>query len=59
MSVDLHTYNKNWIEKYIHPDLRLQDEHLILEEYKVNGVGTDIFLFPVFTSKFCKGKGTA
>ena len=54
MSVDLHKYNDNWMEEYIHPDLRCKDEHLILEEYKVNGVGTDIFLFPVFTPKFCK-----
>ena len=54
MDNSLHTYNENWRRKYIHPDMLLKDDQLILDEHKINGVGTDIFSFPIFTPLFCK-----
>jgi hypothetical protein len=40
---------KVWCERFIHPQTRKKDWDAIVEE-----VGTDIYVYPVFTKEFCE-----
>jgi hypothetical protein len=52
--MSLYEFNDEWIQKYIHPNiLNIPDLALAIEEQKVNNVGTDIFVVPIFSETFC------
>ena len=56
--MSLYEFNNEWIGKYIHPNiLDVPDLALAVEEQKVNNVGTDIFVVPVFSETFCNEIG--
>jgi hypothetical protein len=52
--MSLYEFNDAWVGKYIHPNiLDVPDLSLVVEEYKINNVGTDIYTVPVFSETFC------
>jgi len=54
MFEDLYSYDDNWKDKYIHPDLLTSDFEAIPREIRRNGNPTDIHVIPVFTKQFCE-----
>ena len=52
-NTDILKYGEKWKNKYVSPELLYKDWSLVLEEYKTNGVGREIFVFPCFTEKYC------
>jgi len=52
--MSLYEFNNEWVGKYIHPNiLDVPDLALSIEEEKINNVGTDIYVIPIFSETFC------
>jgi hypothetical protein len=52
--MSLYEFNNEWVGKYIHPNiLDIPNLSLAVEEHKINNVGTDIYVVPVFSETFC------
>ena len=54
MFEDLYSYDDNWKDRYIHPDLLTGDFEAIPREIRRNGNPTDVHVIPVFTKQFCE-----
>lgn len=54
VNTEILTYNENWKDKYINPELLSKDWKLSVDEYTTNGVGREIFVFPCFSQQYCK-----
>lgn len=47
-------YDDKWVKDYLNPILSSRaPSKLVTQEVEKNGVGTDIYLFPIFSRKFC------